>query len=209
MENLYSKQIRNVDISDRIIKPTGKILAYQDLYKTYESGDNIFYVPLYENETKFMDLSKKLEGMGIKTNGSNKFLDIPDLLKYKGIICLPYAWSTIMFFEVMQLGMIYFIPSIRFLFEMVKSNDFLMQKYWFQIPYKEDVNVLKCAEWYCDEHSNLVIYYDSWEELAVKVRTTNYEEQTKKILEYAKEHTNTTIGLWKNIMDDYIHSSTR
>ena len=202
IENIYSKQIRNVDITDLIIKPLGKNIISDGLSQKYTNKEYIFYVPFYENETKFMNLSEKLTNMGIQ-NKCERFSHVSTLIDYKGIICLPYAWSILTFFEVMQLGIIYFAPTPRFLVEISRSNQYLIQRYWFQPPYNGDPNLLRAAEMYCDEHKDLIIYFDSWEDLQEKVKTTDFESQTKKILEYAEKHSQITLSKWNSIFIDY------
>jgi hypothetical protein len=209
IENIYSKYLRKVDITDNVIKPLGKNIISEGHYKKHNPEDEtIYYIPVYENETKFMNLSQKMNEMGIK-NKCIRFSHVSELLEYKGIICLPYAWSTITFFEVMQLGIIYFIPTLRFLLEMAKSNHYLTQRYWFQPPFnryqpsENNEKLLKVSEWYCDEHKEIIIYFDSWEDLIEKIKTTDYEKQTKKILEYAKIHSSLTLSKWNNIITKY------
>jgi hypothetical protein len=200
IENIYSKQLKNVDIGNFIIKPLGINTISYGLEKKYNVTDeDKYFIPVYHNETLFMDLSKKMNELGIKNNNGIRFKNhISDLLEYKGIICIPYAWSTIAFFEVLQLGLIYFIPSISFLIEMSKTPNF-----WFQPPYNADPNRLATSEWYCNDHKGLLIYFDSWDDLLIKLKTTNYEEQTRKILNYANLHSINTLMRWENIITDY------
>lgn len=208
-ENIYSKQLRNVDIGDLIIKPIGKNLISEGSYKTHSLLDeDRYFVPVYENETKFMNLSEHLNQMGIRNNNGIRFQNhISNLLSYKGIICLPYAWSTITFFEVMQLGIIYFIPSISFLIQLSSFRG-MKQGYWFQPPCNAEL--LKYSEWYCDEHKDLLVYFDSWEDLKVKIKSLDYQAQTDKILAYAKVHSIENMKKWETIFTDYslIGSST-
>lgn len=200
IENVYSKYIKNVDIGDRIIKIMGKNIISEGLYKKHKKDDKpIFFVPAYQNETKFMNLSAKLNEMGIQNNNGERFKNhISELLDYKAIICLPYAWCTITFFEVMQLGIIYFVPSIPFLLRLLENHE-----YWFQPPYIRNEEILKLAEWYCDEHKDLLVYFDSWEDLATKVKITDYEAQTAKILAYSRLHSEKVLVQWREIFNKY------
>jgi hypothetical protein len=208
IENIYSKRVRNVDIGNLVIKPLGKNLISNNLFKTHsENDENKFFIPVYENETKFMNLSQKANKLGIKNNNGIRFKNhISELLEYKGIICLPYAWSTITFFEVIQLGIIYFIPTSRFLIEMTKTRD-VKQSYWFQPPFNGDEKLLTFAEWYCNEHKDLIIYFDSWLDLQNKIKTTDYKAQTEKILKYAEKHSEITLYFWNNIITNYLNES--
>uniref|UniRef100_A0A6C0E202 Glycosyltransferase n=1 Tax=viral metagenome TaxID=1070528 RepID=A0A6C0E202_9ZZZZ len=201
-ENIYFKQIRNIHVTDLVIKPIGKNIISDGLCQNYNNKENIFYVPTYENETKFMNLSEKLSKLGIQ-NKCERYSHVSELLEYKGIICLPYAWSTLTFFEVMQLGIVYFVPTLRFIVELMQSNNVLRQRYWFQPPHNYDQHLLRAAEWYCDEHKDLIVYFDSWEDLQEKVKTTDYESQTQKIIEFAQQHATYTLSMWNNIIIDY------
>ena len=200
IENVYSKYIKNVDITDRIIKIMGKNVISDGMYKKHTENDEpIFFAPAYQNETQFMNLAAKLNELGIKNNNAQRFKShISELLAYKGIICLPYAWCTLTFFEVMQLGIIYFVPSLSFILRLLQNHT-----YWFQPPYIRNEEILRLSEWYCDEHKDLLVYFDSWEDLAEKVKTTDYEAQTKKILLFARLHSARVLLQWNEVFEDY------
>jgi len=199
IESLYCEQIKNVKISDFVIKPLGKNLISENMVQTYENGSEVFYVPPYHNETKLMDLSAKLTSLGIPNKCERFPNHISDLLEYKGGIYMPYAWSTIVFFERLQLGLVTFIPTIRFLMQLFSKGDG-----WFQPPFhpKQPEN-LQLSEWYCPEHKDIFVFFDSWEDLVDKVKTTNYKEMTQKVLDFAKKHEIETLSRWKSIIDDY------
>jgi hypothetical protein len=202
IEHLYSFHVKRVDIGKTLIKPVGKNVKSKNLQKIYDSNtSDIFYVPTYHNETLYMNLSQKLDTLGIQNSGQVRFQHVSDLLKYKGIICIPYAWSTLTFFEVMQLGVVYFVPSISFLIQLSQTPG--MDRFWFQPPYNYDPTLLKAAEWYCDDFSDILVYFDSWEDLVKKVKTTDYEVQTQKILNCARAHLMNTLSGWNRIIEDY------
>lgn len=205
IENIYSVNVKNVDIGNFIIKPLGKNKISDFMYKTYSDDEaDMFYVPPYQNETVLLNLSEKLESLGIE-NKCEKFKDhISELLGYKGIICIPYAWSTIAFFERLQLGLVTFIPSELFLIELFKEG-----KYWFQPPFHIDhPELLQVSEWYATEHRDLMVYFDSWNDLKLKIKNTNYQEKTKTILNYARMHEKETLERWNHVINDYLRGST-
>lgn len=204
IENIYSTNIKNVNVGDFVIKPLGKNSISENMFKTYDNGSEIFYVPPYHNETKLMNLSEKLTSLGIQNKCERFPNHISDLLEYKGGIYIPYAWSTIVFFERIQLGLVTFIPTIRFLMELFQTGNG-----WFQPPFHPHFpDTLKISEWYCDEHKDIFVFFDSWEDLVDKVRNTNYEEMTKKVLDFAKQHEVDTLSRWKSIIDDYLSKTT-
>jgi hypothetical protein len=200
IENIYSTQIKNVSIGDFVIKPLGKNAISENMYKTYsEEDEEIFYVPPYQNETVLLNLSEKLKSIGINNKCERFPNHISDLLYYKGVICIPYAWSTIVFFERLQLGLVTFVPTERFLIELFKQG-----KYWFQPPFNIlQPELLQISEWYTNEHRDLMVYFDSWEDLKFKIKNTNYVEKTNHILTRAKFIENETMNRWNYVFNDY------
>jgi hypothetical protein len=197
IENLYSTQIKGVNVGDFIIKPIGKNRQSAALTKTYSADDkSIFYIPPYHNETKLMNLSEHLTALGIE-NRCERFAEhISELLEYKGSICIPYAWSTIVFFERLQLGIVTFIPTPRFLIELFRQGD-----WWFQPPFNiENPQTLVVSEWYCEEHKDLFVFFDSWVDLLGKINTTNYVAKTKTILDFARSHEEECLSRWTSVI---------
>jgi hypothetical protein len=198
IENVYSTHVRRVNLGDFVIKPIGKNVLSKHIYQTYENDDNIFYVPTYHNETNLMNLSEKLTHLGIQ-NRCERFKHISELIQYKGGIYIPYAWSTLVFFERIQLGLVTFIPSLRFLMDLFK-----MGNWWFQPPFSpQNPELLKLSEWYCDEHRDILVYFDSWEDLQEKVKTTDYKARTETILKFAQKHHDDMLSRWNIIINRY------
>jgi hypothetical protein len=193
IENLYSVQVKRVDVGDFIIKPIGKNMESQLKTKTYSPDDkNIFYIPPYHNETKLMNLSEKLTELGIENRCERFPNHISELLEYKGVVCIPYAWSTIVFFERMQLGLVTFIPTPRFLIELFRKGD-----WWFQPPFNiQHPEALSISEWYCPEHEDLFVFFDSWIDLLGKINTIDYEAKTKTVLDFAAKHEEECLNRW-------------
>jgi len=204
IENYNSTQ-KNVDIGNLVIKPIGKNYIPENLTKIYTNQNEFsdkFYIPQYYNESVYMNLSSHLTGLGVN-NFCGRFKDHEELVKYKGIITIPYAWSTIAFFERLQLGIVQFIPSIKFLIELYNRGRFI-----FQPPF--DVNkpeLLKLSEWYADENKELMVFFDSWSDLVDKLSTTNYEAKTYMILKYAYKLEVDSLASWKRIFDMHEHLS--
>jgi FkbM family methyltransferase len=206
IENIYSTHVKNVNVGDFIIKPIGKNVLSDNKYQTYENNNGMFYVPPYHNETKLMNLSEKLTSLGIPNKCERFANHISELLCYQGGIYIPYAWSTIVFFERMQLGLVTFIPTVRFLMELFTTG---APNGWFQPPFASYVpalfqpQLLKLSEWYCDEHKDLFVFFDSWDELTQKVKTTDYVEKTQIILNFAKQHHDEMLNRWKYVIERY------
>ena len=204
IENIYSTHAKNVDIGNFIIKPLGKTIKTDFMYKTYSDEEtNVFYVPPGKNETHLLNLSKKLDKLDIQTICERFNENMIELLGYKGVICIPYSWSSIAFFERLQLGIVTFVPSERFLIELFNEGE-----YWFEPPFNiQQTELLKITEWYAQEHRNFMVYFDSWNDLKIKIKNTNYKDKTISILNYAKMHEKETLERWNYITNDYLQFS--
>lgn len=192
-ENFYCKNIRNIDIGDFVIKPIGFPSIYNNFIKT--KVDNIqdtVFVGSYHNDNIMMNLSKKIKELDILVyNG--RFNGPLDLARFKGVVHIPYAWSNYAFFEAIQNNIIYFIPSKDFFMELKKDKDF----FWSP-PYRDEN--IELSEWYNPNNKDLLVYFNSWIDLKIKILSTNYKKK-KEILEtYAQKHTKEMLSLWKQIL---------
>jgi hypothetical protein len=204
IENMYSTHVKNVDIGNFIIKPHGKNIKTDFMYKTYSNDEpNVFYVPPCKNEIGPLKLSKKLDSLGIENVCEKYEKDVIELLGYKGVICIPYSWSSIAFFERLQLGLVTFVPTERFLIELFKENT-----YYFEPPFDtQQTELLKICEWYTQEHQNFIIYFDSWNDLKLKIEKTNYKNTTRSMLDYGKMHQKETLERWNYVINQYLQTS--
>lgn len=193
-ENLYLN-LKQINISNLIVKPIGCIsnIYTNTIYTKLENKNNYFWIPQYHNETILLNLSNKLNSLNI-LNYNGRHGGLNDLGEFKGIIHIPYAWSTISFFEAIQLGMIYFIPSLDFLIELSKIGNF-----WFQPPFKKEL--LYLSEWYNEENNSLFVYFNSWADLKKKTETINFIEMKKNILIFAENHKTKYLYIWKKLLD--------
>lgn len=192
-ENHYCKEWRNIDIGNTIIKPIGKPTHIHDTGNFIELEDiqNTFFVGPYHNDNLMMDLPKKLKEMNLPIyNG--RFNGPHDLARFKGVIHIPYSWSNYAFFEGLSLGIVYFIPTKEFLLELKKDKDF----FWSP-PYKDEL--IELSEWYHPDHKDLLVYFDSWLNLKIKLYTTNYKKQKNLLKEYSFNHSNKTLKQWENV----------
>lgn len=198
IERIYCKQ-RGVAVTEPVIKPLGHRLPGREMPPPqdaafmeegdYETG---FYIPIYHNETKFINLHRHCLALGLRTfHGVHRGAD--SLKRFKAIIHIPYAWSTWAFFDALVLNVPYLIPTARFLREMQHRPGF-----WFQTDFDQDL--LKHAEWYCDEHRHFTTYFDNWDDLVSKAQTTDWPELRRKIAAFAQDHHDRTIASWETIL---------
>ena len=193
-ENYYANNIRNLSIGNEIIKPIGKVSnVYQNYNSTkIDNKENTFFIGSYHNDNIMMNLKEKVETLGIKTyNG--RYNGPLDLAKFAGVIHIPYAWSNLALFEAIQLGIIYFIPSLNFLKEIKKDKDF----FWSP-PYREDV--IELSEWYCKDYKDILVYFESWKDLKNKTNNKDFIIQKEKIKILGEDHKNLIIKKWEKIL---------
>lgn len=190
-ENIYAK-MKNIDIGDKVIQPSGGIYGVYNNNTNKKELNDVLFVPPYHNDTIMMNLKSQIEMLGFKAY-TGKYDGPCDLTNYKAVVHIPYAWSNLAFFEMFQLGIVYFIPSISFL-QILKNN----RNFFWSPPYVE--KLLNISEWYNEEHKDLLIYFDSWEDLKNKINTLNYEEHKLKLKNFGETHIQTTLEKWKYLI---------
>lgn len=195
-ENFYCS-LKNLDIGNDVIKPIGKVSSVYELSNETNISHKTeqFFVPSYHNDTIMMNLQNKLTELGISAY-CGRYNGPLDLKSYKGIIHIPYAWSNLALFENLQNNLIYFIPSKRFLIEISKTYN----NFWFQDNQYINTHLQLC-EWYCDDLSNVLIYFDSWNDLINKVNTIDYTKQKEIISNFCKMHTERELKKWYSIIN--------
>ena len=193
-EHVYALS-RGVDTGSLIIKPSGFCDAEEGSSNPSNvDRENTFYIPHYHNETIFMNLSDHLTKLGIK-NYCGRHNGLADLQAYKGIIHLPYSWSTIALFENIKIGIPYFIPSKKFLKKLIFQG-----LYWHQnAEFLLEKNQIELSEWYSNENRKLFIYFDSWEDLKEKIKSCNYTSKKDSIKSFAQTQQKKSLLLWQNL----------
>lgn len=190
---IYYAASKGVNINPLIIKPCSPIpdIEPAEIRET-------FYIPSRHNEMDFIDLDTKLKRFAIKTF-QGRYEGPADIQQYRGVIHLPYAWSTIQFFENLQLGLPYFLPSKKFLKKLLREKN-----YWFQdsgLLLKD--NLFHLCEWYDNDLKDVVIYFDSWQDLAQKIKSTNYADIRARTKAFGHRHRVTMLARWKMIFDEF------
>jgi hypothetical protein len=188
-EIFYCKH-RGIDISkNKIIKPLGLTLNIGDTKTIIKDKNETFFIPQYHNETIMCNLSEILNKYEIK-NFNSRHQGLNDLIEFKGIITIPYAWSTWALFEYISLNMVVFLPSPKFLLSFFNLN------FWHQNRnyLKENLHL---SEWYSNENKNFFIYFDSWEDLQNKVKHLDYDKKKRLAKEFGEKHKEKMLYRWE------------
>ena len=196
-EHFYA-QNKGVNTGSLVIKPCGSLetgfRGGKSAIPVAVKKEETFVIPPREGSEYLMSKCKEL---GIKAYTGN-YSGPYDLKDFKGIIHFPYAWSNLALFENMHLGLVHFVPSAQLL------------KTWFHSGMRStypffslnDVNNLHLSEWYCPEHKDLIVYFDSWVDLKKKVESTDYAAMRKKIKAFGEHHKQEMLRRWSGVFDN-------
>lgn len=196
-ERYYAKS-KGVDVGSLLITPCALGLDTGLSASSIPEGivkPETCFLPPYHNETQFMDFSSLLTKKSIP-NYCGRYNGPLDLYDFKAIVHLPYAWSNLALFENMALGIPYFIPSKKF-FKTLSSQP----NYFFPnlpLPIKNDLYTL--SEWYSKEHEEIFTFFDSWDDLKTKLKTTNLPSLRQKIRDHAYKHKRTMLSRWQTVL---------
>jgi hypothetical protein len=124
-----------------------------------------------------------------------------------GFLHLPYQTNIQSLWENLGHQIIYFIPSRTFLHTILFESWY----YWeekFQKPVDLILKSVELSEWYQEEHADLFVYFDSWEDLTVKYEyylenNSAIIEKKKKIREYLVESNRIHLDKWRRLLESF------
>lgn len=153
------------------------------------------FIPGYGNDLFYLNGLKIYQKLDVPVF-RGYYSEPADLKDFKGIIHVPYAYSTIAFFENLANHIPYFIPSKEFLMQLHNEQPSLWHQDRGILLHQKRFDL---SEWYCDEHAGLFFYFNSWDHLKELIQAADCETMRKTIAEYAEYHENTMKNRWKEI----------
>ena len=202
-EAFYAKKTYNINI-DKIIKPTGFAKSIERSATHTKIPNSVvknktMFVPDYFNEKSFK-IGNILQNNNIRFY-HGQYQCPEELIGFKGIIHIPAVMSNFFLFENVANGLIHFIPSKKFYIELTKQRGFTFV-FWhnsFSKPIYTDI--FAHCEWYAKEHQDFFVYFDSWEDLAEKIKTTDYIKKSTAARDFAKIKYEEALIAWKDVFD--------
>jgi len=191
---------KNIDCGNFVIKPIGDLKSLKNLSETTSTipkninKKDTFFIPHYNNDRAF-NLQNICESRSIKAY-CGRYDGPTDLIGFKGIIHLPYAWSNLALWENVQNGLVYFIPSFNFIQTLITSSP---HKYFFS-NFRKNTGLY--SEWYDPENRPLFVYFDSWDDLKYKILNTDFAKKKEEILLFTKNHTKIMLNRWQSLFID-------
>lgn len=199
-EKAYAES-KHIRLYKKIIKPyfKGRAPSIPSAISKNINKKRTFFIPRYTNDLFFLN-NHTYEKLGIKTF-RGYYSEPADLADFKGIIHIPYAYSTIAFFENLAQGIPYFIPTPEFLLKLRITNPELWHQNQSWLIKRNGFNL---SEWYTKEHAPLFVYFNSWTDLQKRIQMTNYEQLRSAIKVYAKKHEDTMRKRWKALFSTFL-----
>ncbi len=191
-ENVYARKYRNVEVGNLVLKPTGFGAALiapttSQIPKSIQKSSS-FFLPPYENDKVIPAICKQLE----ISCYHGRYSGAMDLVGFKAVLHIPYAWSNLALFEIWRVGLVYVIPSQAFLVT--------MENIFWSPPY--DKELLHLSEWYHPDNKDLFVYFNSWQELKEIYQWNDdaFMAFKKRIAIAVEERRVSTLSAWKNVM---------
>lgn len=215
--NMHDK-IYMEDFIERSVELIPSICDYYD--EKYVDNDNDF---LYYSRNKIKEITNPKIKWKDDIFSSHKH---SDLLKFKGIIHLPYQISYMSIFEQYTSNIPLILPTKRLLIELYeKGYNVLNEVSWnglhrmksnSYIPYKKQYdpndyqNVesfkhwIEYADFYVQEWMPHITYFDSFEELNMLVNTLNTSEISQKMSEFNEQRKRMIYDKWERLINNRI-----
>jgi len=155
-----------------------------------------------------------------KVGFPNLYRNARELVRYKAVLHVPYAWSTLALWEFLQAGLVVIVPSARFFLQMMSNcevwgpwlcnalqllhpgitpTDIL----WFQdFDHVISVEDLLAAEWWAPQNAEMLVFFDSWEDLReiANVSSEDWEQHRAKVRAIMRLRTTSTLRQWRRLL---------
>lgn len=199
-ETLYARNSRNIIFKEEVITPIGAVSGPEYTSKVPGNIDkkNSFFVPDYVSNTEYVKTEQQCRNIGINAY-CGRYAGPKELKDFKAVIHMPYQWSNLAFFENIKEGIIHFIPTLDFIRRLNSSRN---GYYHADANFFFSNNISLLSEWYNEEHKDIVIKFDSWQDLKYKTENINYEPMRDKIKTFAQEHEQKTLQKWQNAFNE-------
>jgi hypothetical protein len=148
-----------------------------------------------------------------------------DISKYQGIILLPYNCSTMSMFEYYTANIPLFCPSIKFMVELFQKypNHILTDLTWNRIFGMRPKSIIDCdvnndpnrydnleiitkwieySDFYNQESMPHIVYFDSFDDMYFKLKTTNLNEVHDRMKKYNETRKIDIYNKWEKILNN-------
>ena len=217
--NLYDKYYME-DFIERKVEHIPSICDYYDSY--YEPNDNNF---IYYSRNKIAEIKNPRIKYKDDIFKSHKH---SDLVKFKGIIHIPYQISYMSIFEQYTSNIPLFFPTKEFLLKILKENKYsvLKEVSWNNyfntsdksyIPYKgkydpndyNNINSvehwLKYSDFYDEEWMPYITYFNSFEELNKLVDEVSVVDISNKMKIFNESRKDKIYKKWDSLIKNKVH----
>lgn len=184
--------------ADAVIRPIGTL---ETVIQTHLGAipDNVrarkseyLFIPPYINDELLIDF-EFLNTRNIRWY-RGRYAGSKDLVGFRAILHVPYAYSNLALFENLTNGLVYYLPSLEFM------NVLIQKSQWFQ----DGLSRIHLAEWYDPGNANLFVYFDSWEDLAFKLSGNEHEKRVDAISRWVQHEQRETVLQWESVSDFFI-----
>jgi hypothetical protein len=178
-----------------VIKPF--ICINNELKTAIPCDSDTFYLIGKHNESLFVH---EMQELGIPIYQQDWTSSIPDLRGVLGVIHLPYVFATRSFIENLALGNVYFLPTERFLNVLRRSPGY----FWDSTLSQDHHGDYHLTEWYSQEHNQLFVYFDSFEELRDLSKSPGLKdtiaEKKRAIRQFVERQNNRALREWTELL---------
>jgi len=218
--NLYDKYYMEYFIG-RDVEHIPSICDYYQSY--YESNDSPF---IYYSRDRISEItSDKIKYKDDLYKSGHKHAD---LIKYRGIIHMPYQISYMSIFEQYTSNIPLFFPTKRFLLEIYKEKRYnvLKEVSWnnyFGMPNSSFIKYngqhdpndyenlesvefwLNYSDFYDEEWMPFITYFDSFEQLNNLVNEVDVDEISKKMKDFNESRKEKIYKKWETLIENKIN----
>ena len=194
-EHVYAQHVARVGHWSDVLRPVGA-RSFTKPPKSIPRPQGDVFLPPYNNDKLcFSDIKTAVEDSDL-TVFQGRYSTPFDLTKYKCIDHIPYAMSNLALFENIQLGIVYFIPSAKFISKSIAAR----KGFFMQTDPTTGALPLSSSEWYCEYMQPAFVTFDSWKDLTFKLNTVDLKKKQKSVRKIADDIMKSSVAKWKSLI---------
>ncbi len=191
-EHVYARR-KGVEVGTLTINPICRLPIPFDeskssIPKNIKKSEHLFLYPRLE-QRQINLIQKSCAQIGLKVY-HGQYNGPEDLTGFKGVLYFPYAWSNLELFEGLQQGIVYFVPSEKF-----------VKRLSGRVPLIT-VSDFELCDWWSPEFRQCIIYFDSWKDLKRKVDITKHRVLSAKIRATGAAHRAEMLNRWQQVFNE-------
>ena len=173
-------------------------------------------VRLFKNNEANLGVPEMLRDMGFAVY-HGRYENAEQAASFKAVIRIPNNYMTTAFHQLLAAGAVMFVPAPAFLLRLSEDENFWWNTHWDVEDHRvmfEEMQTWSCPQQlstlsaetvgyvyeYDSRHQGALVYFNSWHDLELKLRTTDFEAVRTAAVELSQRLSAQVLHQWEGLL---------